>query len=65
MICRDCDREFDPEHKKTITRSGFIDQCAKCSVKSKDNNIKLYNNNWKGDQQPLSCGLDNIQIVSY
>ena len=40
QTCRDCGLEFDTEHKKTITRAGYIDECAKCSVKSKDNNIK-------------------------
>jgi len=39
-ICRDCGKEFDPEHKKTICKAGYINQCAKCSVKSKDVDIK-------------------------
>jgi hypothetical protein len=39
-ICRDCGHEFDTQAKKTLTRAGFIDQCAKCSVKSGDNDLK-------------------------
>ena len=39
-ICRDCGKEFDPEHKKTICKAGYINQCAQCSVKSNDGNIK-------------------------
>jgi hypothetical protein len=39
-ICRDCEREFDTEHKKTITRAGYINQCAECSVKSGDIGVK-------------------------
>jgi hypothetical protein len=38
--CRDCGNKFDPKHKATICKAGFIDQCAKCSVKSKDVKIK-------------------------
>jgi hypothetical protein len=39
-ICRTCGDDFDTEHKKTLTRSGFIDECAKCSVRSKDASVK-------------------------
>jgi hypothetical protein len=39
-ICRDCGLEFDPDHKRTICKSGYIDQCAKCSVGSMDADIK-------------------------
>ena len=45
--------------------SNLSGKTVNLTCKSTDNNIKLYNNYWKGDQQPLSCGLDNIQIVSY
>lgn len=39
-ICRDCGKEFDPKAKQTICKAGFIDQCARCSVKSKDADTK-------------------------
>ncbi len=39
MICRDCGKDFDPIHKKTICKGGYINQCAQCSVRSKDADI--------------------------
>ena len=38
--CRDCGKEFDLEAKRTMVKAGFVDQCAQCSVRSKDNNIR-------------------------
>lgn len=40
-ICRDCGKEFDTDAKKTICKGGYIDECAQCSVRSKDADIRF------------------------
>jgi len=40
QICRDCGREFSLAAKRTICKAGYVDECAKCSVRSRDADIK-------------------------
>ena len=38
--CRSCGKEFDPIEKRKVIRAGFYNQCAACSARSMDINIK-------------------------
>jgi len=38
--CRTCGEEFSVTRKKSLYKGGYIDQCAGCSAKSKDADLK-------------------------